>query len=358
MKFNTVPFFFEPTPGEGGGQEPIVGQTTFGQFASQFDPEPEPEPSPDPEPTPGQEPAGEPAPAAQPAQQQEPPKDWREVAKDDEVLSHVKAKFDRRALLTAAGVDEETIKAIEFKESNNGDWSEYLRVKNTDYKSIPAEKLIEMDLREKYKDLPEEKFNVVLRSNLKKYNLDREDYPEGSDEATIGEIELARDAEAIRTRFIEKQDSLKAPEKAPDTTAQDQAAKVEKITGLVRNSGAVRAITENKTVSFGEGEEAFNYEIPNVQNVVDAAVSAILSTGNEPTEADIQDVVSSIAIMADKKGFIKAILDHGKILGERGTRKAAANAQPAGGGATPPDKGKTAAQALATEGQFARYGDV
>ncbi len=333
---NTVPFFYSPDDNPWG----TGGATIVNKDAEQDDVvdviEPEPTPAaPDPEPTPA-----EPEPAAQPAAQTEPPaaaapvipepvKDWRETVSSDELLSEVTKKADRKALLKAAGIDEETIKAIEFREANGGNWNEYLRVKNTDYKALDAQQLIEMDLREKYPALDNKKFAIVLKNELRKYNLDRDEHDENSEEAVLGAIMLDKDSDSIRAKYIEKQDSLKAPEKQPDTTAQDREVFQREITDTIRNSDAVRNLQSSKLISFGTGEEAFNYEVKTeVSQLVDATITAAHQNGQKPSDAEISKMVKTLAYHINPEAVEKALIDHGKILGNKEVRREVANTQP------------------------------
>ena len=257
-----------------------------------------------------------------------PAKDWRETVSHDDLLAEIKKKFDRTSLLKAAGIDEDTIKAIDFKESNGGDWNEYLRIKNTDYTKLAPEQLIEMNLRERKSGVDNKKFQILLKNELKKYNLDREDFSEDSEEAIIGEDALKEDADAIRAKYVAKQDSLKAPEKVPDTTAQDREITQTKITDHIRNSEAVKNLQTTKLIPYGAGEEAFNYEVNEVSQLVDATITAAIQNGQTPTDAEINRMVKTLAYHVNPDAVEKALIDHGKVIGTRNVRKDASNSKP------------------------------
>ena len=160
---------------------------------------------------------------------------------------------------------------------------------------------------------------------MEKYKLDREDYDEDSIEAIVGEDALEEDAAAIRARFIEKQSSFKAPEKQPDTTAQDREVFQQQVTETIRNSDTVKNLQTNKLLPFGVGEEAFNYEVDEVSKLVDATITAAIQSGQNPTNADINKMVKTLAYHVNSDAIEKALINHGKILGNRDVRKEVSN---------------------------------
>lgn len=291
-------------------------------------------------------------PPADPPATVDPPKDWRETVTNDDLLSEATKKLDRKALLKAAGVDDETILAIDYKQANGGNWNEYLRVKNTDYKTLSPQQLIEMDLREKYAGLDNSKFAFVLNNELKKYNLNRETFTAESEEAILGEIMLDRDSESIRAKYIEKQNGLKAPEPAPDTTAQARELAQQQITANIRNSEAVKNLTTSKLIPFGAGEEAFNYEVKDeVGTLVDATIKAAHQGGRALGEGEITQMFRTLSFHINPDGVIKALVEHGKTLGVRSVRKDAANTSDNSSTTTTDIKTLTDAELLAQSGK-------
>lgn len=335
----SVPYSFflrdSDNPWAGGGA--TIVNKEFGSEPQTVEPEPEttPEPEQTPEPTP--EPSPEPTPGAEPKPEPtpEPVKDWRETANPDEVAEWLKSKADAQKLMKLAGIDDEDIKFIEFKKAG-GNADEWLRIKNTDYGKLDPLKLVEMDLRERYSKLDDRQFQILLKKELQQFSLDREEYPEDSEEAILGGILLNDKADAIRQKYIDKQNSLKAPEPQPDNTAQQREQAAQQLAAQFRNSGAVSSLQANKTISIGEGEEAFNYEIKDVDTLVKAAEQVVLQNGNVPTDQEVNTILRTLAYYANPDAFQKALVDHGKILGERAVRKEAVNPAPGGQGSTPP----------------------
>jgi len=277
-------------------------------------------------------------------------KDWRETVSNDDLFAHVKSKLDRATLLKAAGIEDDVIKAIEYKDAT-GDWTDYLRIKSTDYAKLSPQQLIEIELRKEFSDLDKEDFEAVLNDELAQYKLDREDYPENSEEARLGRIKLTRRTEAIRARLTEEQNALKAPEKQADTTAQDREVHREKVAVTVRNSDVVKNLTNSKLISYGAGEEAFNYEVKeNADSLIDAAITAAAQQETLPTEAEISKMVKTLAYHLNPEAVEKALIDHGKIVGNRDVRKEMANTQAGAGYTSGEFKNMSDAELLANSG--------
>lgn len=255
----------------------------------------------------------------------EPVKDWRETATIDEIVEFAKSKADRTALLKAAGVDEETIKAIDFKEANGGKWDEYLSVKNTDYTKYSPEKLIELGLKEKYKNLDERQFGVILKSELSKYHLNRELYDEDSDEAVLGNIMLKEDSDLILSKFIERQEGLKAPEKQSDTKAKELETLSVKITDDFKNSQPVKELVSSKLISFGKGDESFNYEPKDIDMLVSSAVASAVQQGQVPSNEEIAKTIKVLAYLFDPEGIENALINQGKEINSKSVRAEAVN---------------------------------
>ena len=287
----------------------------------------------------------------------ETPKDWRETVTEEELLGHIKTKFDRKVLMSAAGLEQDEISALEFKKAT-GDWTEYLRIKTTDFNAMPPEKLIEIELKEKYSDLGQDDFELILKTELRKYNLDRDEYPENSDEAKLGQIILNRDGAAIRNKLIEKQNGLKAPEKKPDDSAQDNTAFLGTITTAVRNSEVVKQIAQKKSVSFGAGEEAFNYEIKDLDTLVSTAITSLSTQGKVPAEKDIADTVTALAVLSDLNGFYNSVIAHGKTVAERALRREAVNPGTPGGESHDHSQKLEGADGLAKNGVIKSLGEI
>ena len=363
MKINqSVPFFYDPGFGEMTSYADVMSQTQEVNEPIETPPTTEVVTEVIPETIP------EVVPQVIPEVVKEVVPDWRETVTNEDLLSVATKKLDRNAFLKAAGlpdnllplvgsIDEETIKFLEFKAAG-GDAHEYLRVKNTDYTKISDVQLLEMDIKEKYPNIDNKTFQIVLKRELLKYNLDREEFLDDSEEAIIGNFMLKEDTDKIRAKYIDKQNSLKAPERKPDTTAQDQQVIQQQVTNTVRNSETVKALQTNKILSYGEGDEAFNFDVKDVDQIVNAAISTAIQNGDAPSEADLQEMVSTFAIHANKKAFINAMIAHGKTLGERNLNKEVRNVTPGATTTTVQGGYKSAAEALAKEGRLVSHSEL
>ena len=129
------------------------------------------------------------------------------------------------------------------------------------------------------------KFNKEFNE---KYYLNREDYPEDSDEAEYGQEQLRLDGENKRRSFIEEQEKFKAPEPKSDLDATKKEADLQQqqatLSSAVMNNDATKNLQTAKAIKFGEGEESFNYPIKDPQNFVDTALQTVLNSGRANLE--------------------------------------------------------------------------
>jgi len=362
-----VPYFYDPTPGEGGG---ILSYEQVQAMMAEPAPQPPSEPeSPAPQNETPAAPVDSPNPPAASETTPPPPPpvtSWKESVTDEELLGHVAEKFQKPALLKTLGVPEHLIGAFDkitpeiakYAEyvASGGNPTEYLRIVNTDYKAMSELQLIELDLRERHPDLDQNKFQILLKSELKKYNLDRDDYAENSDEAVVGEIALKKDADKVRERYLQKQSELKAPALQPDTRAQEQAEKVKQITDTVRNSVAVKELQANKKLLFGVGADAFPLEIQDFDGIVNSIISASIEAGKPLADADAIRLAKTVTFHNNMDAIEKAWSAHMKAVVEAAIRKEDRNAAPPGTTPAPTNpQNKSAGNLLATEGQIMSY---
>jgi hypothetical protein len=362
MKIQSVPFYNIDATEGGGGEVPNGTVISYADFNALPDaPQEEPTPT---EPIPAEPVVTEPAAVAETVPVvapvtpiPEPARDWRETVTNDELISTAKAKLDRKQVLSAYGVDEETQKLIDFIDAG-GNRQEYLRIRGTDYANLAPEQLIEMDIKEKYPTIDNKTLQIVLKKELAKYNLDREDFPEDSDEAQLGKFLLAEDSNGIRAKYITKQESLKAPERQPDTSAQDREVLQKQITDTIRNSEPVKALVTNKYISVGAGDEAFNFPIDNVDNVMTAVLGAAANSGVPPNDTDLQGIIQTFAFHTNPKAYNDALIAHGKNLKAKQEAKEVRNVVPNTTTPTATAATKSVMQSLHTDGKLVTHAQL
>jgi hypothetical protein len=221
---------------------------------------------PAPEPAAGTPPAKTPEPTPAAPVQQTPAAtpvkvDWREEAK----------KADPSELMTLLGFDDK-LKGFVNKWKAGEDVTPYVEATSIDYSKMPAEEVMRRHLREEFKDLSEEDFQLVYENRItNKYQLDPELFDERQQK--VGKVLLNADANKIRTQLTTAQQQMILNTKPPvpsGPTPEQQAEQAQQtrnwFKGEVQKDPLAAGILANKKLTIGEGAEAFHYEIkdPNV----------------------------------------------------------------------------------------------
>lgn len=370
----SVPYFRDPSAGDLGGL------MNYDQMQAMLN---EPAPAAPAEPAPGAAPS-EPAPAAQPNAANpnepapaspaapaapEPPKPWYETATQEEIFTHGLSKFDKPALLKSLGVpehlipamdkiDPEIVKYAEFV-AGGGNKNEYLRLTGTDFAGMGELQLLEMDIKEKNPGIDPQTLQIVLKRELAKYNLDRDAFVEGSEDAEYGKYLLKQDSAAIRQRYLDKQAGLKAPAAAPDTKAQERALLQTQITESVHNSAAVKNLQTTKKLTYGEGEDALQFEVTDLDGIVSQVVSASIDSGKPLSDTEITRLAKTVNYHRNQEAIEKAWLAHVKANADAKFQKEVRNVAP--GVEVLPNgqqQNKSNATIIATEGKIMSHAEV
>lgn len=321
MSFTKLMFQRDPGAGEGGAADAPVKDFSYGGGS----PEPEPEPAAAAEPAANGADAAKPdAPAADPAKpdaakpdapKAEEPKP--DAAKPDAPVFDWKKELkglDRNEVLKEIGLDDFTIGLIDYKQKT-GTLDEYLAVKTVDYTAMNPETLIKLDMKKANPGMSDKALEFKFKKEFEeKYYLNREDYPEDSDEAAYGQEQLRLDSEKVKKEFIENQQKFKAPEAKPDEEAvrreTAQKERVEALSKAVLSNEHTVALKTTKTLSFGEGEESFNYPVDDADTLI-AHATAVIANSEEGTldGVDLKEFYQSLAIGRNHKAFLE---DYGK----------------------------------------------
>jgi hypothetical protein len=293
--------------------------------------EPKPEPKPvEPtvpkpeEPKPVEPKQEDPKPVEKPAEVTE--VDWRKALKT----------ADKYEALKEMGYNDFVIDAVKYYE-RTGNLADYAEAKGVDYTKMTPEQLVRLDIQKQNKGMNEKALNFKINKELnEKYYLNREDYPENSDEAIYGQEQLRLDGENKRKAFIEEQNKFKAPEPQPDLDATKRDAELQQqraaMGDLVMNNEATKSLQTSKSVVFGEGEASFNYPT-DTQALVDSALNTILNSGRtDLTGVDMNVFYQTLAFGADPKAFMKAYSDHLSAVAKDKLQKELGNITPAEGG--------------------------
>ena len=249
---------------------------------------------------------------------------------------------DKKDIFKELGLDDFTIGMLEYKEKA-GDLSPYLEVKSVDYVKMSAEDVLKMDMRKANPGMSEKALNFKFNKELsEKYYLDRDTYPDDSEEAEYGVEQLRLDSENKRKELIAQQQAFRAPEPQPDIAtsqreAAEQVVKDDRGKAVLANEHTV-ALTQSKSIQFGDGEESFTYPITDADDIVDKAMFSLMNSDTALKDVNLKEFYQILAIGKDVKGFLAAYGGHQKALEHKRVQGELQNITPknTGTAATPP----------------------
>lgn len=276
--------------------------------------------------------------------------------------------FDDKVIGFINGIKELDPKMVAFLTTwkSGGDLTGYVREMTTDYSKMNAEDVMRHQLRQDYPKASDPQLNILFKSKVvNAYNLDSDD----EELKAEGQLLLEAEAERHREKLVENQQNYllpKAPEpKAPEPDKSEVEAqqKFEQYRSQFDNSSYTKDIFTSKQISFGEGEEKFNYPVD------PEALKGILFSGEQwfdkmSVVTNNPDGTKSYAPDARKQMLVAAIAEYGedfliqyakhyKSLGEKTVVETLENAKPVDTNSTstsekPP---ATVAEAMARQGR-------
>jgi hypothetical protein len=270
-----------------------------GEQNVQSEPAAQPVAEPVAEPTPA-EPVAEPATQAEPVAQTTPqPESKAEPAKEFQFK------------------DDFIKQVVEFYEKT-GDLTPYLQAKTVDFTKMSDEEIMRRSLREQYSDLSEKAFDRLYKQQvIDKYKLDADEW--GEEDSELGRELLKVEASKTRSQYLDWQNNFKAPEPAVDTNAQaDQLEALQKFESEVRSSEYTRSLLEGKKLTIKTTDGEFNYEVPNVEPLLDMTVNNDLFFSQFATEQGTLDYAKwykTAAYSQDPEMFERSLINYGKTLG-------------------------------------------
>lgn len=209
---------------------------------------------------------------------------------------------------------------VEFYEKT-GDITPYLQAKLVDFNQMSDEEIMRRSLREQYPDVSEKAFERLFKQQvIDKYKLDPDEY--GEDDFELGTELLKSEASKARQKYVDWQNSFKAPEPESDNTqAQAQAEALEamqKFEQSVKSHELTKSILENKRLTIKVGEDEFAYEIPEPDAIVDMTVDndkffSQFAAGEG--QVDFSKWYKTAAYSQNPELFEKALINYGKTLG-------------------------------------------
>lgn len=299
----------------------------------------------------------EPVVPVQPAPQQaaEQPKpvdiDWKEVLKKQpevEVYKHL-------------GLDERMINFLS-RWKGGEDLKDYLEAATVDYTKLSAEEVMRRYYSQEFGTLSPEDFEEVYRMKvIEHYKLDADVFDEK--EVRRGKLLLNHEAEKIRQDFIKKQQELlftKPPEPQPsqaDIEAQameaEQQRSVAEYKSRIEKDAFTQELLNNRKMTIGEGEEAFNYEVSEPRAYLDVLFDPQKWSSNlfhEDGTPNVRKQFLLAAIATDETAFLTNYGKHHQRLGAKKAIEPIENASttigtPANGDGLPSDPAAALAKA-------------
>ncbi len=280
---------------------------------------------------PANPPAPAPAPAAAPQSQAQPPAEPSAPAAAAPAATPATAPAapvvaDWKETLKSQGFNDDFIKLAEFAKTK-GSLSEYLAVKSANYKDMDPLALVRADFDERYPTLSAEEKEILWETEVvEKYNLDRDRFPETDTAAKAGLIKLRLEADKIRQKKIEYQESFGAPSyEDPGITEANQAVE------SIKSSAELAALMQSKTLAFDvDGKPIFNLRVENPDELGSMFIDPVQfdqSAFDENGKPRVQRMLMAAAVLKDPL-VIKRIFEAGVSAGRNNQYEITEDAKP------------------------------
>lgn len=251
-------------------------------------------------------------------------------------------------ILKELGYDDKLVGLLN-RWKTGGSITEYLEAASVDYSTMNAEEVMKRHMKQSYPELSKEDFEELYRMNVTEhYKLDPDMFTE--QEVRRGNILLNAEAKAVRQKLTESQQQYlisKAPEQT-GPTAEEQEKEQQRLQSefLSEYKKTIEAhpyvvdIVKNKAISFGEGEERFNFTTEDPGKLLNLLYDSALwqsKMRNADGSLNIEKQILLAAIADDDKSLINELAKHYKAMGAKRTVEQIENAVPPGGTPARPD---------------------
>lgn len=212
-------------------------------------------------------------------------------------------------------------KAVEYYETY-GTLTPYLEATSVDYDQLSDVQVMKLAFDKENADLSDKAKEKLFLKTLEKYNLDDE-YDE--EEREIGEALLKRDANRLRKtlneekqQFIQSIQPIQESQQEPQISEAELEAQRAEARKVIESG--VKSVVKDNMIRVASGEEGINYQLDNINNVVDYAQdsSKFLSTFvSENGNVDWNKWTQVVAFAENPTQFINELIKHGKSLGRK-----------------------------------------
>jgi len=214
--------------------------------------------------------------------------------------------------------------AVEYYKKQ-GDLTPYLEAKTVDYDQMSDEEIIKRSMREEYAGLDDKSFNRLFNKKLReKYSLDEDSYDE--EDVELGRALLSNDAKKLRENYKEQQAKFAAPESNESELKQQQEQLLDEWKRTVDSSDVVNSIKSDKKFTISYGDETFNYEVGDADDLYEAVVDAGLSgqkifqnfitEQNGQATVDFERFAKVYEMSKNPDAYEKRLIEFGKSLGQ------------------------------------------
>ena len=249
---------------------------------------------------------------------------WQEVLRNqqpDIVLKELGFDDNAVGFLKEYNSLDPKMKAFLEVWKSGGDVKDYLMEMTTDYGKLSAEEVMRHQLRREYPKASQAQLDALYkREVVRAYSLDSDD----EDELREGQALLEAKADKYREQLIKEQESklLPSPPQKPDNSEAEAKAEAERLKQFEDYKQSVtgheffKNIAANKSFSFGDGDEKFNFPVdPN-------AIQEVLFTDkwqeNMFDKAGKPNVEHQLLVATVNKygvNFLKELAKHFKSIG-------------------------------------------
>lgn len=208
-------------------------------------------------------------------------------------------------------------KAVEYYETY-GTLTPYLEATSVDYDQLSDVQVMKLAFDKENADLSDKARERLFAKSLEKYNLDEYD----EEEKEIGEALLKRDATKLRNSLKEEQQqfiqSIQTTQQEPQISEEELEAQRAEARKVIESG--VKSVVKDNMIRVASGEEGINYQLDNINNVIDYAQdsSKFLSTFvSENGNVDWNKWTQVVAFAENPTQFINELIKHGKSLGRK-----------------------------------------
>lgn len=201
---------------------------------------------------------------------------------------------------------------VEYYEKT-GDLTPYLEAKLVDYDKMSDEDILRRQLRKENSTLSEKAFQRLFDNEMKKYNLDPEEF-DSEDVELKREIMQAK-AQKLRETWKSEQEQFKAPETKP---SEDEQAIIDKYNREVSSNAFVKQATKNGKFDISVGEESYTYEVENPDELANSLYddkAIFRNMWSEEGDFNFQNYLMTVEFAKDPQKFIERMVAFGKSSG-------------------------------------------